>query len=89
MVKTVVNVDGMMCGMCEAHVQDAVRKAVPSAQKVKADHGKGIVSFVTDDPVEEEPLKSAIDATGYYYRGIRTEDAESKPHKGLFGKFRK
>ena len=24
-----VQVDGMMCGMCEAHVNDAVRKAFP------------------------------------------------------------
>ena len=25
MVKTTVNVDGMMCGMCEAHMNDLVR----------------------------------------------------------------
>lgn len=28
MYKTVVKVDGMMCGMCESHVNEAVRKAV-------------------------------------------------------------
>ena len=27
MIKTTVKVDGMMCGMCESHVNDAVRKA--------------------------------------------------------------
>ena len=27
MYKTVVKVDGMMCGMCESHVNEAVRKA--------------------------------------------------------------
>ena len=26
MVKTIVGVDGMMCGMCESHVNEAVRK---------------------------------------------------------------
>ena len=26
MIETVVKVDGMMCGMCESHVNDAVRK---------------------------------------------------------------
>ena len=26
MIKTTVKVDGMMCGMCESHVNDAVRK---------------------------------------------------------------
>ena len=27
MEKTTVEVSGMMCGMCEAHINDAVRKA--------------------------------------------------------------
>ena len=27
MIKTTVKVDGMMCGMCESHVNDAVRRA--------------------------------------------------------------
>ena len=27
MTKYTVEVDGMMCGMCEAHVNEAVRKA--------------------------------------------------------------
>ena len=34
MIETVVKVDGMMCGMCESHVNDAVRKAFPEAKKV-------------------------------------------------------
>ena len=28
MTKTIIKVEGMMCGMCEAHVNDAVRAAV-------------------------------------------------------------
>ena len=27
MVKTTLEIDGMACGMCETHVNDAVRKA--------------------------------------------------------------
>ena len=27
MVKTIVKVEGMMCGMCESHVNDAIRAA--------------------------------------------------------------
>lgn len=26
MVKTVLKIDGMMCGMCEAHMNDLIRK---------------------------------------------------------------
>ena len=29
MLKITLGVDGMMCGMCESHVNDAVRKAFP------------------------------------------------------------
>ena len=29
MIETIVKVDGMMCGMCESHVNEAVRKAFP------------------------------------------------------------
>lgn len=27
MIKTTVGIDGMMCGMCEDHVNDAIRKS--------------------------------------------------------------
>lgn len=29
MFETIIKVDGMACGMCEAHVNDAVRNAMP------------------------------------------------------------
>ena len=35
MIETTVKVDGMMCGMCEAHVSDAIRGALP-VKKVTA-----------------------------------------------------
>ena len=34
MTKYTVKVDGMQCGMCEAHVNDTVRKAFPNVKKV-------------------------------------------------------
>ena len=40
MFETVIRIDGMMCGMCEAHICDAIRSAVP-VKKVSASHGKG------------------------------------------------
>ena len=65
MIKTTMKIDGMMCGMCEAHVCDAIRKAVPSAKKVKASKRKKEATFLTEDAVDAEALKAAIDATGY------------------------
>ena len=56
MVKYTIAVDGMMCGMCEAHVNDAVRKAFP-VKKVQSSHTKKQTVLVTETPVDEEALK--------------------------------
>ena len=74
MVRTTVKVDGMMCGMCESHVNDAVRKAF-QVNKVTSSHTKGETVIITDTPVDEAKLKTAINATGYevgcYIRALR------------------
>ena len=59
MVRTTVKVDGMMCGMCESHVNDAVRKAF-QVNKVTSSHTKGETVIITDTPVDEAKLKTAI-----------------------------
>ncbi len=83
MVKTTLNIEGMMCGMCEAHVCDAIRKAVPSAKKVSASRTKGEASFLTEDEVDTEQLKAAINSTGYICLGV---DSAPYEKKGLFGR---
>ena len=82
MIKTTLKIDGMVCSMCEAHICDAIRNAVPSAKKVAASRGKKEAYFLTDDAVDAEALKKAIDATGYTCQSV-----ESVPYKkkGLFG----
>ncbi len=82
MVKTTVKIDGMMCGMCEAHICDVIRKTFSDAQKVKASHGKGEATFLTEAAPEEESLKKAIEDTGYSYISSQSEDYVKK---GLFG----
>ena len=85
MVKTIMKIDGMVCGMCESHVCDAIRKAVPSAKKVEASRGKKKASFLTEEAVDPDVLKAAIDATGYKFIS-----AESQPYekKALFGRIK-
>ena len=82
MIKTVLKIDGMMCGMCEAHVAETIRKAVPAAKKVSASRSKGEATFLTEDAVDEGALKAAIDATGYTCLGISSAPCEKK---GWFG----
>ena len=81
MIKTTVKVYGMMCGMCESHVNDAIRKAF-QVDKVSSSHSKGETTLITDAPVDEARLKAAINATGYEVKGITSEPYENK--KGLF-----
>ena len=69
MTKTTVKVDGMMCGMCESHVNDAVRKAF-QVDKVSSSHSKGETVISSDVPLDEGTLKTAISATGYEVKGI-------------------
>lgn len=82
MYKTVVRIDGMMCAMCEAHICDTIRKAVPAAKKVAASKGKKEASFLTEQPVEPDALKAAVDATGYTCLGVESAPYEKK---GWFG----
>ncbi len=83
MIKTTVKIEGMMCGMCEAHVCDAIRMAFPFAKKVSASRSKKEASFLTEEAVNTELLKSAIDATGYSCLSVESAPYEQK---GLFGR---
>ncbi len=82
MNKYTLRIDGMMCGMCEVHVCDAIRNAVPSAKKVAASRSKKEASFLTDEAVDTAGLKAAIDGTGYTCLNIECALYEKK---GLFG----
>ena len=83
MYRTVLKIDGMMCGMCEAHICDTIRKAVPDAKKVSASRSKKEASFLSEAPVSSELLKKAVAETGY-----TCLSAETVPYtkKGLFAR---
>ena len=40
MYQITLGIDGMMCGMCESHINDAVRNAFP-VKKVTSSHSRG------------------------------------------------
>ena len=82
MLKTTLKIDGMMCSMCEAHIQEVIRKSVPGAKKVSASHCKGEASFLSEEAPDAAALKAAIDATGYTCLGVESAPYEKK---GLFG----
>lgn len=85
MIQTTVEVSGMACSMCEAHINDAVRKAF-LVEKVSSSHSKGRTVILSKEPLEEKALRAAIEATGYRVGEIRREPYEKK---GLFSFFKK
>ena len=82
MNKVILKIDGMMCGMCEAHINDTIRKIYPKAKKLSSSHKKGETSFVLDTEPDEQELKNAIADTGYELKSISFEPYRKK---GLFG----
>ena len=85
MKKTTVKIDGMMCGMCEAHVSDVIRRNF-KVKKVSASHVKNSVEIISEEPVKKEALESAFAPTGY--KIISVEETEYQK-KGLFFFFKK
>lgn len=77
MVKITLDVDGMACGMCEAHVNDAIRKNF-TVKKVSSSHGKGKTEILSEQTLDEEKLRAAVEATGYRVTAVRTEPYEKK-----------
>ena len=53
MWKYTVEVNGMMCGMCEAHVNDAVRKACP-VKKVISSRSKNQTVILSETELDTE-----------------------------------
>ena len=78
MTRMTLKIDGMMCSMCEAHICDVIRRAVPGAKKVSASHLKGEAGFLTEEPVDEIDLINAIAATGYDCLSVKAEPYEKR-----------
>lgn len=81
MIKTTLKIDGMMCSMCESHINDAIRRALP-VKKVSSSHRKGETVIISPEELDETHLRKAIEETGYELKRIKSEPYKKK---GLFG----
>lgn len=82
MIRTTIEIEGMMCGMCESHINDAIR-AHFKVKKVASSHSKSHTVIESETPLDEQALRSVIAQTGYTVHAI---SAESFEKKGLFGR---
>ena len=78
MIETTVKVDGMMCGMCESHVNEAVRRAFPEVKKVSSSHSRGQTVIQSEQALDEQKLREAINATGYEVKSVKSAPCEKK-----------
>ena len=63
-VEYTFEVGGMMCKMCQAHVEKALA-AVKGVKSVKVDLDGGTVTVSAKDGVSEDTLKKAVREAGY------------------------
>ena len=48
MIKTTIGIDGMVCGMCESHINDVIRREF-KVKKVSSSHTKGIAEIISEN----------------------------------------
>lgn len=69
---TTLNVTGMTCSHCASSVTNELR-AVPAVQDVTVElhaGGTSLVRVVSSNPLDEAPVRDAIDEAGYAVEGV-------------------
>ena len=80
MIQTTVKINGMMCGMCESHVNDAIRNHF-QVKKVNSSAKKNESVILSEEELPADELKQVITDTGYEYV---SSDAVPYKKKSLF-----
>ena len=52
MLKTTLEIDGMMCGMCESHMNDLIRQKF-NVKKVSSSHSKGTTEIISEESLDD------------------------------------
>ena len=66
MIKTTVNIEGMMCGMCEKHVNEAIVNNF-NVKKIKVSSKKNIAEIFSEAPLDTSLLKKTVEDCGYKF----------------------
>ena len=77
MLKYILKIDGMMCGMCEAHINEAIRAAF-NVLNVSSSHSAGDTVIITEAPLDEARLADTVGGTGYTLVSVKDEPYEKK-----------
>ncbi len=59
-----LDIDGMACGMCESHINDAIRRQL-RVKKVRSSYRKGSTLIIAEEEISREEIERALEGTGY------------------------
>ncbi len=85
MIKIVLSVEGMMCKMCEAHVNDAIKREFKNV-KVSSSHQDKQTIIQTKTEIDKEELVKVVEKEGFKVLEITIEEPKKK---GLFSFLKK
>ena len=71
-MKATVKIEGMMCEHCEAAVKKAL-EALPFVESAEASHEAGTAVLVLSGELDEQAVKTAVEAKDYTFLGIEKE----------------
>ncbi len=77
MIRITLKIEGMMCGMCESHINDAIRREL-NVNKVSSSRSKNQTTIIAKEDIEDEKIVTCIAKTGYELKGIEREPYEKK-----------
>lgn len=75
MIKTTLRIDGMMCGMCESHVNDVIRRNF-DVNKVTSSHSKNRTTIISKTELDYDKLAQVIAETGYRVLDISVDEVK-------------
>lgn len=77
MVEITIEIEGMHCSMCEAHVNDVIRR-VEGVKKVNSSCRKGKALVIGEDSLNSEEVIKAITSQGYVVSNVERKEYVKK-----------
>jgi copper chaperone CopZ len=72
MIQTTLGVEGMACGMCEAHVSDAIRRSF-DVRSAKSSRRKRQCVVVSEQALDRDRVASVLGELGYELTSMTEE----------------
>ncbi len=77
MVRIVIGINGMTCGMCEAHINEAIRNAF-QVKKVTSSRARKQTVILAGQEISGQEIKDVIAKAGYEVVSVTSGPYEKK-----------